>query len=189
MADANVVTVIGTLGGFLLAEVSGWLKDRRAAGREEKARQGQQRAKIEERRVAFQRQNLLDLQTAVMESARLAGRVHFTDTMSFRKTGAWKKELLPAELDDGWRSAQMRTSLLKVRVSDDRIREMVDQFKNELVNLAVSDEQRRSETGVSSIMGILESLNERIGEVLRKFDEDEVVPQATSPSVVRRADG
>ena len=174
MPDANWMPVITLLIGFFTGTFTEWLRGFWVAKREKLARDDSQRARIEERRVAFQRQNLLDLQTAVMDCARAAGKAHFADTMKFRETGTWRNDLLPAEINEEWRTAQMRTTLLTVRIADKGVREWADRFKNELMNLALSDERRRSETGMSSMAGIMESLNERIGEVLRKFDEEEV---------------
>ena len=45
---------------------------------------------ILERRNAFQRQTLLDLQEALMKLGRTCGQMHHQDVMTYRQTGEWQ---------------------------------------------------------------------------------------------------
>jgi hypothetical protein len=169
-----LTALLGTSLGYAAKFFTDWLHDRRSAEREREARGAVRRDQLFERRTTFQRQTLLDLQEAALELARAVGLAHHQDYLAFRATGQWGKQLIGEDLSERERLAHARTSLLGARVRDDPTRELVTKLKNyagETVHSETRDESERALLG----MGLaLEELNQRVGEVLRKLDEEEI---------------
>lgn len=178
----SVLSLLAALGGYVTRLVTESLHDRRAEKREREAREASRRQLLFERRAAFQRETLLNLQDALMELSRAAGGTHHLDAMEFRKSGKWGKRLLPADLDEVFRHATVKTLTLMVRVHDDRVREMVRKFREQASNVGLCRNEKESEKCLTEVARLLDPLNERIGEALRKLDEDdEAVTGEKSP--------
>jgi hypothetical protein len=62
--------------------------------------------------------------------------------------------------------------MFAVRVQDKSIRELVQAFKDHAVAVTGSKSREASNSALLSMMGVLVPLNERIGEILRKLDEE-----------------
>jgi hypothetical protein len=93
--------------------------------------------------------------------------------MEYRETGEWGKGFFPDDVNDEAHHVNQKTLLLMVRVRDDRIRELVKDFRvhaNAVGICRTREEERRS---MDKMVAILEPLNERIGEILRRLDDDQ----------------
>ena len=170
--------------GFLAGAISEWFRDRRATKRdretanattvrEREAREAVRRAQLFELRANFQRETLLELQDAVMKLSRAAGRMHHIDDMEHRKTGKWGGHLFPEDLDDAAHQANVKTLVLMVRVRDRQIREMVNTLREHATRVGLYRTENESRQALNGIVTIMDPLNERIGEVLRRLDDDE----------------
>jgi hypothetical protein len=169
--------VLTLLLGYATKSVSEWIQHRRISHRDREAREAARRDHLSERRDSFQRQTLLDLQEAIMQLIRMAGAMHHRDIMAYRQTGKWQKQLFDDELSEGSRLAVAQTSMLSVRVRDDSIRAMVDQVKHHAGNAGMCATEQESVVALSSMGSAFVTLNQRIGEVLRKLDDDPLPPQ------------
>lgn len=174
MADATVgwFPVVTLVVGYLTKSVSDWLQHRRTLERDRETREADRQDKLFEHRAAFQRQTLLDLQETLMQLFRTTGVMHQHDLMEFRTTGEWQKSLFPQDLDESNRVAVARTSMLAVRVQDQKTRELVKNFKNATAAVTESAAADESTAAMARIGPVFEELNHRIGDILRKLDEE-----------------
>ena len=163
--------VLTLLIGYGTKSLTDWIQHRRAVEREREGRDATRRDQLFERRATFQRETLLALQEAAAELGRATGRICHLDTMAIRNTG--KTQLLPDDLDEGYRLAQVRTSLLAVRVRDDSVRELAEQFRRISVDCTAAKSQEDRDRQMHLAMQTNIQLNERIGELLRTLDDAE----------------
>jgi uncharacterized coiled-coil protein SlyX len=188
MIDATTGTgwfpALTLLVGFATSSFAEWLRQRYANKRERaaaeatreqerEARESERRIQLFERRTSFQRETLLNLQDAIVKLARATGRMQHLDLMEYRKTGNWGKQPIPSDLNDDAHQANVIIMVLKARVRDDLIREMTGTFQSQANLVAISRSEQASKEVSDKMVGELGPLHERIGEVLRKLDDDE----------------
>jgi len=125
------------------------------------------------RRSDFQRETLLNLQDAIQQLARAAGRMHHLDEMEYRKSGNWGGYLFPEDLDNAAGEAGVKTLTLMVRVRDDGIRELMKTFRDHANRLGICRSKEESRQAADGMAAAIEPLQERIGMMLRKLDDDE----------------
>jgi hypothetical protein len=171
ITSTNWFPVLTLLIGYGTRSLSDWLQHRRSVERERDAREATRRDRLFERRSTFQRDTLLALQEATMRLARATGAIHHQDTMSFRSTGIWQRQLLPDDLNEGFRLAQVETSTLAARVRDDATRELVARFRKLCADSVISVSQAQGDGLMTNMSPMLDDLNQRIGELLRTLDD------------------
>lgn len=183
-ASSGWLPALTALLGFVTASVLDWLRDRRAeqrernaaertAAREREARDAARREQRFERRTAFQRQTLLDLQEATLRLVRATGEMNHLDTVASRGGGEWGKQLFGEDLNDRARLAQAQTTVLGVRVRDDAVRNGIKIVKNECVAATSSRSEEEAKRAMHRMSDAFDEMNERLGEILRKLDDDE----------------
>ena len=123
--------------GYGTKYLSDWFQHTRAVERERETRRETRRDVIAERRTQFQRQTLLDLQPALLDLARNAGKMHVHDLKGYRATNRFHAELYPSDVDEGFRAASALTSMLAVRVNDERVRMLTAAFKSAASDVGV----------------------------------------------------
>lgn len=163
--------VLTLLLGYATKTINDWIHHRRVSEREREARRSLRQDQIFERRVAFQRQTLLELQEAVMELIRCAGAMHHLDEMEHRRTGRWHKQLYEEDLSEQARLANARTTLFAVRVRDDSVRDLVTEMKSHVTASVFSRSPEEGQQELNLMVKTFETLNHRIGEVLRELDD------------------
>jgi hypothetical protein len=171
ITTASWFPVLTLIIGYGAKSFSEWIEHMRTTKREREARDESRRNQLFERRTSFQRQTLLDLQEACMQLARTTGAMHHLDSMAYRSSGKWHKQLFPSDLDEEHRLTQARTLMLAVRVRDDSVRELVDKLKSLCFETGVSATQEDSDHAITSATHAHKELNQRIGELLRALDD------------------
>ena len=152
--------------GFAAKSLESWLQDVRSRRREAEALAESRK----DRWIELQRQTLLDLQEAGASLARSAGMAHHADSMAFRKVGTWAKELLPEEVDEGFRAAQARTTLLVVRIHDAAVREATTALKAACIGVVFAREEEASLSAVVDLTNAHEAFQDKIGLAFRGLD-------------------
>src|SRR5262245_2512538 len=104
--------VLALLLGYALKAFTDWWHRRRTSKRERESTDEALSSHFLERRIAFQRQTLLDLQEAVMQLMRTTSVINLQDSAAFRETGQWHKEGLGDELSENHRLASARATML-----------------------------------------------------------------------------
>jgi hypothetical protein len=102
-----------------------------------------------------------------MQLGRATGAIHHREKVSLRTTG--KGQLLPDDLDEGYRLAQAKTSMLAARVRDIPVRDLVKQFRQ------FSFEITNNDLSLDAAVQVHDQLNERIGELLRTLDDADTI--------------
>jgi hypothetical protein len=95
------------------------------------------------------------------------------DEMEYRKSGKWGGQLFSEELNDSAHTANVTIMVLTTRVRDERIRELVTTFRSQANRVGISKTREAAKEALEQMSTVLEPLHERIGEVLRKLDDDE----------------
>lgn len=181
---ANWFPVITLLLGFVASSITEYLRDRRTgtremfaaaatSAREREAREAERRLQLFERRSHFQRDTLLSLQDTVLQLARSAGRMHHLDEIEYKKTGQWGRQQFPEDLNMSAHEAGVKVLILSVRVRDEVIREMMEEFRKHANRLGICRTPEESQQALNGMLAVLEPLNERIGMILRKLDDEE----------------
>jgi hypothetical protein len=155
--------------GYGARSLTDWIQHRRTVAREREVRNATRHDQLFERRTTFQRETLLVLQEVMMDLGRATAHVNHLDAMAIRNTG--KRQRLPEDLDEGYRLAQAKASMLAARVRDDATRELVDQFRNLSSTCVTTKTQDESDKALNAAFQIHDQLNQRIGELLRTIDD------------------
>jgi hypothetical protein len=155
--------------GFVTRPFSDWIQHRLTVGRDREAREATRRDERTERRNAFQRDTLLNLQEAVMQLSRSTATIHHKDKMSRHSTG--KPALLPDDLDEGHRLGHVRVSMFSARVRDQSVRDLVEQLRQLSEGSVKSTAQTECNQSLNAMFQVSDELNQRIGELLRTLDD------------------
>jgi hypothetical protein len=164
--------VLTLLLGFVAKAVSDAVAHRRTIGREREARQHERRHQVQERRTAFQRDTLLQLQDAVGELMRTTAIMQLADHDRYRETGQWGKQLYDEQLSERNRVANAETSKLGARVHDDVIRDLLARVKAISAQIPLAPSPDQAHRALTQSFAAAEALNERIGVVFRALDSE-----------------
>jgi hypothetical protein len=170
---ADISSGVFTLLGFAVKWASDWLQNKRQVEREREARNTSRSQLLTDRRRDFQRQTLLDLQEALNDLARATGEMHHKDVMAAKQSGQWQKQLFGEEVNNRAMLAMRRTSTLGVRVHNDAVRNMVFVIRDAAAKVTASRTEEDSEMAFVLMVANLDQLQHRIGELLRKMDDEE----------------
>ena len=165
--------VVTLIIGSLLKAAFDWVSDRRVTQRERDARRDQRNDALRLRRIEFQRATLLELQDAVIELARFAAQIQHHDFMASQASGVWAKQSLPAEIDEGFRTAQASVNRYHVRSRDQQVRDLSARLSSTCTDVGLARTQAISDRASQDMVDINRKLNERIGIVLRTLEDDE----------------
>jgi len=160
--------------GFGFSQLSEFVKDRRTHEREKETRDLARRDVLLERRNSSQRETLLALQGAAMKVMQTTSSLHHFELMSYRKHGRRHAEPIPQEVNNANQQANAETAMLVVRVRDEAVRTLLQEFKQHLGVAFISHEieERQHELNVAGQVFV--TLNNRIGKVIRVLDEIEL---------------
>src|SRR5260370_24257922 len=91
--------------------------------------------------------------------------------MVSKQTGRWKNKLDGEKLREANRVARARTTVLRVRVRDATVRELVVRLKGSSFETSKSKTPEDSDTPAYQMAKVFEELNDRIRKLLREVDE------------------
>jgi hypothetical protein len=135
--------VIGFLGVVVGAVVTGYVTLRQtqlATAREREARQAEREQARKDVRDAFQRENLLALQDAVMDMRKATTDEFERKLANEKDAGYWYTRDFGEPLPADWTEADMRVSKLRARVFDDDLRSLVEEFR-QMSGLAITAQE------------------------------------------------
>ena len=142
--------------GFVLAEITTERKDRRRVKQERKQRQAD-----------FQRETLLALQDVLFRLQRSESQVHRVKEQASQPGIGWRQREVPVEFDEENRLARAEAYLLKVRVEDDKVRELTNAVTSSEVMVAFAETPIDAAAAVIAAGVAFDDLNDRIGLLLR----------------------
>ena len=158
-------TVVGAIVGAAASIVATTTASRSAAHLQ---RQGDVLERAERAR-AFQRDNLLAVQEALQDLARLSGRTYHADIMACRAGAEWGSQLLPSDLDEALGLANRRLSALEERVADDALRLELKETHRKFTDLAFAHSSEDAEALMSNAGESLAQAMAHLGDVLRSL--------------------
>lgn len=167
--DSAVWALIGTLVGAVASIATTWISARSAFAMQSAA----SALEREEQHKSFQRTTLLELQDALHDLLRLSARAYLDYESAFAKTGAWAKQQLSDEVDEGIRLGIRRVVILKERVSDEALRSDLKQFIDLLGDLFFARTREDAERLFRTVASDSPRLMEHIGRVLRSQYTDD----------------
>lgn len=168
----SILPIATLILGYATKSVSDWLDFRRTREREREARREIRRDQLFERRNAFQREILLELQDKVMDFVRTTMQINQKEILASRGAGHWVKRSLPDELSEESRLDNAKTTVLAVRVRDKTVRDLVGELKQHTMALVFAQNEQASMLALPLVTGVFDRLNARIGELLREMDDE-----------------
>jgi hypothetical protein len=120
-----------------------------------------------ERARAFQRDNLLAVQEAMQDVARVAGRTYYEDLANHRAGAKWGSSLVSDELNEATLVANRRLSALVERIHDDSLREEVRSVHSEFTWVGMASSEAEAERRHNAAGSMFADAMRHLGEVLR----------------------
>ena len=167
-----LATMMSVLTGGALTMVAAWLGDRRMTERDRERRREERRERLATRRDDFQRETLLALQDLSQKLLRNTAASLHQDVIAHRNGGEWQRQQLPDNLSNDELRLKTETMLLASRVRDKKVRELVDQLRGQTVGVSLSSNEREAEGRMMAAADTQSMLLQRIGELIRKLDEE-----------------
>ena len=167
--DGQWFPVVTLLIGFSSSAILEFLRDARTNKQATRAVREDREAELKRKREEFQLENILELQDLAAMFLRSNGEVLHQDEMEFRKSGKWRRALLPEELN--LRLFNENGSLLKLatRLQDEEARNIVRKIRAQYAELCLSPDLSTAKTLVVAMADDVGKLNERIGNELRRL--------------------
>jgi hypothetical protein len=161
--ESVVWGLIGTLVGALTSIGTTWISSRNASSLQNSAAQLER----EERHRSFQRDTCVELQDALHGLLRMSARAQLEDKKAFVQGGAWGKQQLSDEVNEGESLAIRRVVILKERISDDALRSDITNLLEKLGRLTLANSPHEAENLEGQIISDGIAVMEHIGKVLR----------------------
>lgn len=153
--------------GQLFAIALEWLRGIFTARREKAARDQARSEAVDDRRADFQRETLLALQASLVEVHRATVRLHMADERTFRATGRWAAGHIGDEEGEQERLLRAQLNLLKERVLDEGLRDLVGQAQHAQRRIVAARDQENATTAYALFVECVGLANARAGELLR----------------------
>ncbi len=159
-----VGTIVGTIVGASASIIATFI----AASNSRKLQQEASSLERKERARDFQRNNLLELQEALLNSIRLTGRAHLEDVESFRKVeNKGKRPILSPELNQDILVSNKKLIMLTERIADQSLRESIKSLRSGMTNVIMAKTEDESYTVLQIAASLFEKTMENLGAVLR----------------------
>jgi hypothetical protein len=125
------------------------------------------RAAREETQREFQRQTLLDLQTALYDLGRAWGRMFHEDDMTFQRTGKWGENQYSEDWSERENEARLRVAMYTSRVRDAETRANSEKLQRLGANYTMVKDSREATSMFIETIELLKVTTRNVGEVLR----------------------
>ncbi|SEM36733.1 hypothetical protein SAMN05216319_3788 [Duganella sp. CF402] len=121
----------------------------------------------DERRRAFQRETILQVQDCFHDLMRFSARIYLSDLEAYRTNKDWKKNRLGPDLDEGFRLQNQKLSCLVERVFDDNLRSELRSLHSTVSSIAYSENREHAEAIHHESASQFTQTMKALGEVLR----------------------
>ncbi|MGX1087437.1 hypothetical protein [Pseudomonas sp. AP3_22 TE3818] len=165
-----VVTLV--VGVFLKAVFDAWTDNRKVAV-ERESRVEKRKEIILLQRIDLQRKALGDLQIALADMMRSSNLNYMHDLKAFRETNVWGLTEMSEELSERVRNHFRAVTLMRVRVSDQEVRESSGKLSSTCsrMTLVLSKEEADRLLDVATVE--YSAINEKVGAALRALEHEE----------------
>jgi hypothetical protein len=148
-----------------------WWASREATLREEAGRLKLLEAEREVRLKEFQHSNFLDLQEALLTTARLTVQANYEDNLHVRQGGAWKSNAVTEPLNSDLATSRRRLGMLLSRVQADTLRCDLQKFVSLSANVSVAHTREAANSNRDELTELVTNLNEEIGKRVREISD------------------
>lgn len=155
--------LIGTLVGALASIATTYIQSRNA----DSLRAAAAREERDERRRAFQRETLVELQDVLHDLGRAAVQGYMEDLRAYHQTHVWGKNQLSDEVSEGDRVLRRRAMLLNSRVSSDDLRAAVRSVLETLTDFSMARSEDAADQWHAAMNKELPIVLEGVGNELR----------------------
>lgn len=169
-----LATLVLGYAGSLLTEA---VRDRRAERRERLAREAEAATHRQRRDEDFQRETLLRIQDTAFDYAQTT-TIHELTYMAAAARGErenpprqvrWGREgNVPDEVGQLWQKAASQLILLRVRVADDTLRDLIGRWKDQTTQIILAPDEAAAHEASTRADVLYAEMNERIGSLLRE---------------------
>ncbi len=166
--------VVTLIGGALLKAAFDALTENRKAEIDKAVRIEKRKEMLLMQRIDLQRKALGDLQFAISDLMRCAAQINIADAESLRASGNWGEAALPAELNEKFRATSREVTLIKVRVREERVRNMVSDISSACSGVTLATTSAESERQLRTAAQLFQEFNEKVGETLRALEDEEL---------------
>jgi hypothetical protein len=163
--------------GYVGSLCTEWFRDRRAEGREKFMREAEVADRRANREADFQRETLLRIQDALFAQSQ-ATTIHQLHYIAAERRGQsetpprdvpWGNEgEVPDNMGKQWQESASELILLTVRVADDELRGVIDQFRSHTTAVILALGQDAAFKAAAKADDVYKAANERIGQLLRE---------------------
>jgi len=160
--------------GLVLKAAFDFLNEKRVEEREKKIRVEKRKEVIQQQRLENQRKILVEIQEVLANPMRSVSRQHLEDVSNSRAIGEWAKQGISEEVNVATMEAFRRANLLRVRVLDDDLRQQIAELTSLCSKVTGAKSERESELGWMDSGYFFNTVNERLGEVLRAYEKSEL---------------
>ncbi|NVM76619.1 hypothetical protein FHW83_002414 [Duganella sp. SG902] len=160
---AFIGTLCGAAVGALTSIATTTINSRNAAS----LQSAKTRDERDERRRAFQRETILQVQDCFHDLMRFSARIYLSDLEAYRTNKDWKKNRLGPDLDEGFRLQNQKLSCLVERVFDDNLRSELRSLHSTVSSIAYSENREHAEAIHHESASQFTQTMKALGEVLR----------------------
>lgn len=173
-AYATWLPLVTLVIGFVTATLTDFFKHRLQWTRERELKKEDRLEARALQQIDFQRTTLIELQEVSSTLARCTGAMNHIDIVEFNKTGQWQKNQYSEEWSGKENDSRRRHIELTVRVDDQNVRELSNQFRDGCHKILYCTTPKEAEAALRSSIDTFETLNEAIGLKLRQLRLDEL---------------
>ena len=163
LAFVGVIVGAAITGAIALAQV------RFVTARERKAQQMRLEQERMGRRVGFERDTLLALQGAISKMREVILREYERKTALMAERGSWPEPSASVLLSSDWLKADDRLILLRARVLDQELQQLVDLFGEATSRAMTAESQAEADDSIVQAGVRLAEINGRIGALLPRL--------------------
>jgi hypothetical protein len=162
--EAGIFGLLGALIGACASTATSFLSNKHAINMQSSANSLERHEKAR----AFQRDNMLACQEQMQVVGRLTAKAFHEDAMALRSGTAWRKHMLPQQLDEDLAANQRKLSVLIERVADDELRKELKSLTRLLNDVTNAPSFQEAESALGNAMAANQKTMELLGTVLRK---------------------
>jgi hypothetical protein len=163
LAFVGVILGAAITGAISLAQV------RFVTARERKAQQMRREQERVNRREGFERDTLLALQDAISKMREVILREYERKTALMAERGSWPEASASVLLSSEWLQADDRLILLRARVLDEELQQLVDLFGEAISRAMTAKGQAEADDSIVQAGVRLAEINGRIGTMLPRL--------------------
>lgn len=156
---------LGTIVGAGASIATSWIVNHNEI---KKQQQADSLERIERAR-SFQRETLLEVQQTIHDLMRSYTRMHIEDMVAFKQNNEWGQVIFSEEVNEGLRATNEKLAVLRVRVSDDEVRESIKKFVDSIVRHHLAKNEKEAESVINEAQDSFKPLIELIGRKLRSL--------------------